>query len=106
MVDLLSYVSFQSVLSEWCNKRRGMYYPVCGMVHMKDQLLLIGKSIPCREDSGFPLSLHEWFFITCPMPYNPKYSVLSVSLNKHVLRSIIQGRNVKMDVEIPIGITL
>ena len=33
-VDLLSYFSFQPVLHDWCNKDRGMCYPVCGMVHI------------------------------------------------------------------------
>ena len=33
-VDPLSYFSFQPVL-------RGMCYPVCGMVHIKEPLLLI-----------------------------------------------------------------
>ena len=42
-----------------CNKGRGMCYPVCGMVHIKEPLLLIGKSSPCGG-SGFPLSLSEW----------------------------------------------
>ena len=32
-----------------------MCYPVCGMMHIKEPLLLIGKSSPCG-DSGFPLS--------------------------------------------------
>ena len=27
-VDPLSYFSFQPVLHDWCNKGRGMYYPV------------------------------------------------------------------------------
>ena len=30
-----SYFSFQPVLHDWCNKDRGMYYPVCGMMHIK-----------------------------------------------------------------------
>ena len=42
-VDPLSYFSFQSVLHDWCNKGRGMYYPVCGMMHIKEPLLLIGN---------------------------------------------------------------
>ena len=33
---------------------RGMCYPVCWMVHIKEPLLLIGKSSPCGG-SGFPL---------------------------------------------------
>ena len=28
-VDPLSYLSFQPVLHDWCNKGRGMCYPVC-----------------------------------------------------------------------------
>ena len=35
-----------------CNKGRGMCYPVCGMVHIKEPLLLIGKSSPCAA-AGF-----------------------------------------------------
>ena len=53
-VDPLSYFSFQPVLHDWCNKGRGICYPVCGMVHIKEPLLLNGKSSPC-EGSGFPL---------------------------------------------------
>ena len=37
------------------NKGLGMCYPVCGMMHIKEPLLLIGKSSPC-SGSGFPLS--------------------------------------------------
>ena len=70
-VDPLSYFSFEPVLLNWCNKGRGMYCPVCGMVHIKEPLLLIGKSSPCGG-SGFPLSLSEWSFTICPMPYNRK----------------------------------
>ena len=40
-VDPLSYFSFQPVLHDWCNKGRGMCYHVCGMVHIKEPLLLI-----------------------------------------------------------------
>ena len=32
---------------DWCNKGRGMCYPVCGMVHIKEPLLLINKSSLC-----------------------------------------------------------
>ena len=55
-VDPLSYFSFQPVLHDWCNKGRGMCYPVCGMVHIKEPLLLIDKSTLCGG-SGFPFSL-------------------------------------------------
>ena len=57
--------------SDWYNKGRGMYYPVSGMMHIKEPLLLIGKSSPCGS-SGFPLSLSEWSFTICLMPYNRK----------------------------------
>ena len=71
-VDPLSYFLFQSVLHDWCNKGHVMYYPVYGMVHIKEPLLLIGKSSPCGC-SRFPLSLSEWSFtIICPTPYNRK----------------------------------
>ena len=52
-VDPLGYFSFQPVLPDWCNKGRGMCYPVCGMVNIKEPLLLIGKSSLCGG-SGFP----------------------------------------------------
>ena len=68
-VDPLSYFSFQSVLHDWCNKGRGMCYPVCGMMHIKEPLLLIGKSSPCGG-SGFPFSLSEWSLTICLTPYN------------------------------------
>ena len=47
MVDPLGYFSFQPVIHDWCNKGRVMCYPVCGMVHIKETLLLIGKSSLC-----------------------------------------------------------
>ena len=68
-VDLLSYFSFQPVLHDWCNKGRGMCYPVCGMVHIKEPLLLIDKSSLCGG-SGFPFSLSEWSLTICLTPYN------------------------------------
>ena len=64
-VDPLSYFSFQPVFHDWCNKGCGMYYPVCGMVHVKEPLLLIDKS-SLYGSSGFPFSL------SCVMPYNRK----------------------------------
>ena len=62
-VDPLSYFSFQPVLHDWCNKGRGMYYPVCGMMHIKEPLLLIGKSSLCGG-SRFPLS-----YLSGSLPY-------------------------------------
>ena len=70
-VDPLSYFSFQPVLHDWCNKGRGMCYPVCGMVHIKEPLLLIGKSSLCGG-SGFPFKLSEWSLTICLTPYNRK----------------------------------
>ena len=81
MVNPLGYLSFQQVLHDWCNKGRGMRYPVCEMMHIKEPLLLIGNSSPCGG-SGFPLSLSEWSFTICLTLYNSKKNVLSVSLNK------------------------
>ena len=51
--------SFQPVLHDWCNKGRGMCNPVCGMVHIKEALLLIGNSSPCGG-RGFPSSLYVY----------------------------------------------
>ena len=45
--------------------------PVCGMVHIKEPLLLIGKSSLCGS-SGFPFSLSEWSLTICLTPYNRK----------------------------------
>ena len=64
-------ISRSSQCSTTGNKGRGMYYPVCGMVHIKEPLLLIEKSSPCGG-RGFPLSLSEWSFTICPVPYNRK----------------------------------
>ena len=43
---------------------RGICYPVCGMVHIKEPLLLIGKSSLCGG-SGFSFSLSEWSLTIC-----------------------------------------
>ena len=52
MVDSLSYFSFQPVPHDWCNKGCGMCYHVCGLMHINEPLLLIGKSSLCG-DIGF-----------------------------------------------------
>ena len=82
-VDPLSYFSFQPVLHDRCNKGRGMCYPVCGMVHIKEPLLLIGKSSPCGG-SGFPLSLSEWSFTICPTPYNRKIKCVECVVKENI----------------------
>ena len=65
------HFSFQPVLHDWCNKCRGMCYLVCGMMHIKEPLMLIGKSTFCGSN-GFPLSLSNWSFTICLTPYNLK----------------------------------
>ena len=67
----LQSFSFQPVLHDWCNKGRCICYPVCGMVHIKEPLLLIVKSSLCGG-SGFPFSLSEWSLTICLTPYNRK----------------------------------
>ena len=67
--DTLSYFSFQPVHHDWCNKGCGMCHPVCGMMHIKEPLLLIDKSSLCGS-SGFPFSLSEWSLTICLTPYN------------------------------------
>ena len=61
--------SVQPVLHDLCKKGSGMCYPVCGMVHIKEPLLLIDKSSLCGG-SGFPFSLSEWSLTICLTPYN------------------------------------
>ena len=43
--------------------RHGMCYTVWNGAH---------KSSPCSGGSRFPLSLSEWYFTICPMPYHCK----------------------------------
>ena len=59
VMNPLSYFSFQPVIHDWCNEGRGMCYPVCVMVHIKEPLLLIVKS-SLFGDSGLTFSLSEW----------------------------------------------
>ena len=58
------------------------------MMHIKEDLLLIRKNSPCGR-SRFHYSLSEWSFTICLTPNNCKYNVLSVSLNKHFLPSVL-----------------
>ena len=53
------YFSIRTVPRDWCNKGCGMWYPVCGTMHINEPLLLTR----CR--SGFPLSL----CLSCSLPY-------------------------------------
>ena len=65
----LSYFLFQPVLHDLCNKGCGMCYPVCGMLRIKEPLLLIGKRSLYSGGSRFSLLLNIHSFI---------YSLLAV----------------------------
>ena len=71
LINFTTIFSFQPVLHDWCNKGRGVCYPVCGMMHIKEPLLLIRNNSLCGG-SGFPLWLSEWSFTICLTPYNRK----------------------------------
>ena len=81
-VDTLSYFSFQPVLHDWCNKGRGMCYSVCGMVHIKEPLLLIGKSSPWGE-AGF-ISC----YLSGPLPY-ALYGLIASDLGHHIYKMTV-----------------
>ena len=61
-VDPLSYFSFHPVLHDWCNKGRGMCYPVC--LHQSVLFLVSIPSSPlpdgCNKGHGmcYPVCLH------------------------------------------------
>ena len=44
----------------------------------------MGKSSPCSGGSRFPLLLSKWSFTICPVLYDCKLNVLSVSLIKKI----------------------
>ena len=52
----------QQVVQDWCNKGCAMYYPICGMVHIKYILLLIENSSLCSCGSRF-LFLAVWMVL-------------------------------------------
>ena len=79
-VDPLCYFSFQPVLHDWCNKGRGMCYPVCGMVHVKEPLLLIGKCNPFGGPIQLFLVLTKVVvYITLPVMVHTKSILLQSS---------------------------
>ena len=67
-MDTLSDISFRPVLYKWCNKECGKYSPVCGMVHIKDPLMLLSKGNPGSGSSMSSLTLIAIF----PMTENHK----------------------------------
>ena len=76
----LSYFLFQPVLHDLCNKGCGMCYPVCGMLHIKEPLLLIRKTSLYSGGSGFslPLNIHSLI-----------YSLLAVHTFPYVKKRIL-----------------
>ena len=46
VVNRFNYFSFQTVLHDWCNKGRGMCYPVCGMAWTEEPT----KAGTCARD--------------------------------------------------------
>ena len=53
VINIDAYIEFiLPVFHMWYNKGCGMCYPVCGMVYIKDPLLLLRMSSPCNSDSG------------------------------------------------------
>ena len=71
MVDPLSYFSFQPVFHD-TGMCRGMCYPICGMVHINDPLLLIEKSSPCGG-RGF-----RYLSVSLGLPYVQRH----ITVNK------------------------
>ena len=51
-VDPLSYFSFQPVLHDWCNKGRGMCYPVWDVAY-KRTLAVISERVVHVAAAGF-----------------------------------------------------
>ena len=96
-VDPLSSFSFQPVLHDWCNKGRGMCYPVCVMMHIKEHLLLIGKSSLCMWRQRVSFSLSEWSLTICVTPYKIKCVECVVKL-KYFLPSIVK-RDIRFNLQ-------
>ena len=90
LMDHRVFFSFEPVLHNWCNNSRGMCYPVCRKVPIKDSLLLIRNSNPCSCGSGFPLSLSLWSLTICSTPYNRKQNVLMASLSETSLSHCVR----------------
>ena len=61
------------MLHDWCNKGCCKYYPLCGVVHINDPLLLIRKISLCNGGNRFPLSLSEWSSTICHITINKTF---------------------------------
>ena len=73
--------SFQSVLHNFCNKSHGVCYPVCGIVHIKEPLLVIKKTVAYVVAAGLLFR-----YLNGPLPYvqyhitvNEKCAKLNIS---------------------------
>ena len=71
---------------DWCNKGCGMCNPVCWMVHIKEPLLLIGKSSPCGG-SMFPLS-PSVSYVCCSCMYVRTYIRMYACIYIYIYLSI------------------
>ena len=60
MMDPLSYFSFQPVFRNWCNKGRGMCYPVYGMMHIKNPQRNQSYCSPSFNYFSFQPEHHDW----------------------------------------------
>ena len=65
-VDPLSYFSFQPVLHDWCNKGRGMCYPVWYGAYKRT--LAVNQKVAYVAAAGIPFSLSEWSLTICLTP--------------------------------------
>ena len=93
-VDPFIYFSFQPMLHDWFNKGCGMCYPVCGMVHIKEPLL-IRRSSPCGS-SRVPLSIsrYEFFFFFNQVIYVCIY--MDVCTQRNILVNIAVAISAKV----------
>ena len=88
----------------WCNKGCGMCYPVCGMVHIKDPLLLIGNSSPYSGSIRSPLAIWMVFLPYIQCQIDVLSVVLSTLLNKtfpSFFLAMIYCKTIKYTVNIP-----
>ena len=69
---IINTTAFITLTPVVCNKGRGMCYPVCAMVHIKDPLLLIGKSNHLVAAAGFFSRCPNGSLQYVPTPYNRK----------------------------------
>ena len=64
---LLGYYLVRPVLHNWCNKGHGMCCPDCGMMRIKEPLLLIRKSSHVVEARLLSR------YLNIPLPYDRRH---------------------------------